>query len=68
MSVEIQARKWLDTEGLAGRLGVSASTVRQWHRRGMGPTQFRIGGRVRYLVSDVETWEAAQRVPPQQRG
>ena len=67
MSVEIQAREWLDTKGLAGRLGVSTSTVRQWPRRGMGPTQFRIGGQVRYLVSDVEAWEAAQRVPPQQR-
>jgi hypothetical protein len=35
--------------------------LEKWRTLGIGPAYIKIGGRVRYLLSDVEAYEAAQR-------
>ena len=37
---------------------VSAATLSTWRSRGCGPPYVKIGGRVLYRISDVESWEA----------
>ncbi len=50
----------LSTAQLAGELGVTAGTLRNWRTAGRGPRGARIGGRVRYRRADVDTWIAQQ--------
>lgn len=51
----------LDVKRLAEFLSVSPYSVRRWHRQGMGPPSFRVGGMIRYRRSEVEAWLEAQR-------
>ena len=51
---------WLTTTELAARLKVAPATLWQWHHRGYGPRPVRIGGKLRYRLRDVETWEREQ--------
>ena len=56
----------LDTEGAAKMMGVSASTLRVWRFRGIGPKSWTTDiGRVRYWVCDVEAWTANKPDIPQ---
>ncbi len=48
--------KFRDTAWVAGRLGVSASTVRYWRYRGYGPVGVKIGRHVKYDEAAVEAW------------
>jgi predicted DNA-binding transcriptional regulator AlpA len=55
------AEVWLTRPQLAERLQVSVKTLAMWACRGEGPRYARPGGgRVRYRLSDVMGWEAAQ--------
>lgn len=40
----------------AERLGVTPETLANWRYRGFGPRFIRVGGRVRYRLSDIATW------------
>lgn len=53
---------------LAERLGVPASTLRDWRRDGKGPAYIKTSaGRtaaVRYRLKDIEAWEESRLVSP----
>ncbi|WP_204806463.1 helix-turn-helix transcriptional regulator [Mycobacterium riyadhense] len=51
---------WLTRPEVGERLKVSVKTLAQWATKGKGPRYARIGGFVRYRLSDVEAWEATQ--------
>ena len=59
MSNNINER-WLSRRELADRLGLPVKTLAQWASKGAGPRYARMGRHVRYRVSDVVEWEAAQ--------
>ncbi len=50
----------LTPEDLARREQVPLKTVYRWNSDGTGPQRLKIGRHVRYRLSDVEAWEAAQ--------
>lgn len=52
-------RNYLTQPELALRLGVSENTLEKWRWKKTGPRFFKLGG-VRYLVKDVEEFEAAR--------
>jgi excisionase family DNA binding protein len=58
----------LSIEALAEYLDVPVATIRDWRSDGKGPCAIRVGGRVRFAVSDVLTWLAAQREAEPGRG
>ena len=51
----------LSIEALAEYLDVPVTTIRDWRTDGKGPCAIRVGGRVRFAVSDVQSWLADQR-------
>ena len=53
----------LDVTELADYLGVPLSTVYDWRSRGLGPRAYRFGKRVKFALSDVQSWMEAQREP-----
>lgn len=54
------AERLLNTEEVAGRLGISPLTAKQWRYDGYGPPYKRLRGgpkgQVRYLESELEKW------------
>ena len=55
---------WLTREELAERERVPVKTVAEWASKKTGPRYAKIGRYARYLLSDVEEWEAEQFVDP----
>lgn len=51
--------EFIDTNDLAARWGVAASTVSDWRYRRVGPRWCHLVGAARYLVSDIEDYESA---------
>ena len=51
----------LSIEALAEYLEVPVTTIRDWRTDGKGPCAIKVGGRVRFAVSDVLAWLARQR-------
>ena len=51
----------LTTATAALRLGVSPRTLEKWRVSGDGPTFLKVGRRVVYAASDLDTWLAARR-------
>ena len=49
----------LNQDALAERWQMSPRTLEQWRYRGFGPRFLKIGGRVLYRLTDVETFETA---------
>lgn len=47
-------------EEVSARLGVPVETLYKWRERGQGPKSARIGRRLRYRSSDVDTWVESQ--------
>lgn len=45
---------------VADVLGLSTGTLANWRSLGMGPTYVKLGGRVRYRASGVNSWVASQ--------
>ena len=58
----------MSIEALAEYLDVPVTTIRDWRTDGKGPCAIRVGGRVRFAVSDVLTWLAEQRESQLGRG
>lgn len=54
----------LSIEALAEYLDVPVTTIRDWRTDGKGPCAIRVGGRVRFAVSDVLHWLGEQREAP----
>ena len=46
---------------LAAYLGVPVATIYDWRSNGKGPVAHRFGKHVKFAVSDIQTWLAAQR-------
>jgi excisionase family DNA binding protein len=46
----------LSVQELADFLQIQVKTIYQWHHRGVGPTPFRVGGRLRFDPADVAKW------------
>lgn len=51
----------LSIEDLADYLGVPVTTIYDWRVDGKGPCGVRVGRHVKFTVSDVLAWTAAQR-------
>jgi excisionase family DNA binding protein len=58
----------MDIGELAAYLGVLVATIYDWRVHAKGPTAFRFGKHLRFAVSDVRAWVAAQREPSGQAG
>lgn len=55
--------QWLNMKQVARRYMVHRDTVRHWCEEGRFPEPVKVGGRLnRWRVSEVEAWEAKQRV------
>jgi predicted DNA-binding transcriptional regulator AlpA len=52
--------RWLSRRELADRFGLPVKTLARCASNGTGPRQARMGRHVRYRLSDVIEWEAAQ--------
>jgi DNA-binding transcriptional MerR regulator len=51
----------LTVEELAQRERTSASTIRYWQWKGIGPKSIKVGRRRLFELADVEAWEAQHR-------
>lgn len=58
----------MSIEALAEYLDVPVTTIRDWRTDGKGPCAIRVGGRVRFAVSDVRSWLGEQRESVPGRG
>jgi len=47
----------LDENELAVRWGLSVKTLRRWRQEQLGPVFCKLGARVTYLISEIETFE-----------
>lgn len=54
-------------EEAAKILGVSARTLNNWRYLGKGPKYLKMGGKIRYLERDVNSFIAASAVNPVER-
>ena len=52
---------YLTIEDLAARYKVGVGTVREWRYKGTGPVVTKVGGFVRFALSDVLAWERSRR-------
>jgi len=52
----------LTPEDLAQQLAMPVATLKYWRATGQGPEAVRIGRRVRYRPSAIETWLQKQRI------
>ena len=53
--------RYLDTCQAAEMVGMSPRTLEYYRTTGQGPAYFKLGGRVRYAVEDIERWVRARR-------
>jgi excisionase family DNA binding protein len=51
----------LSIDAVADYLGVSVPTIYDWRVSGKGPRAIRVGRHLKFAVSDVQAWVAAQR-------
>ena len=51
-----QENQHLDTAQAAHYLGYSKSTLEWWRGEGRGPRYYKMAGRVRYRLSDLDAW------------
>ncbi len=54
----------LTTRALAERWNLSTRSLERWRAEHFGPAWIVVGGSVRYLMSDVEAYEARHRREP----
>lgn len=50
---------FLNQTALATRWSISPKTLEKWRWLGMGPRYLKLGSSVRYLIADVESFEAS---------
>lgn len=53
--------KMLSRRDAAAYLGITRWTLWSWQKRHYGPPFYRIGGRLRYKVRDLDKWLEARR-------
>ena len=53
----------LSIDAVADYLGVSVPTIYDWRVSGKGPRAIKVGRHLKFAVSDVQAWVAAQREP-----
>ena len=53
-------RRWAYEADASEYLQIPMPTLRGWRQRGVGPRFYKIGGRVRYDLDDLDAWIAAQ--------
>ena len=58
------AVRWLTTEELHERTGISPGTWRYWRHQGKGPAHQKIGRVIRYPEDQFEAWARAHLVVP----
>jgi hypothetical protein len=51
----------------APRCFAKPQTLRAWRHRGVGPAYLKVSGKIRYRVSDIETFIEKSRVVPGER-
>lgn len=54
------SEQFLTVRDLASRWGYTVQTIHVWNRTGRGPKSLRIGGELRYRLSDVLAWEESR--------
>jgi hypothetical protein len=54
---ELRHLSWLTPINLADRWQIPTRTLGQWRYEGRGPAYVKIGGAVRYRLTDVEAYE-----------
>ena len=54
--------KFIDTKELAKRWGRSSRTLENWRGKKVGPTYYKIEGKILYDIKDVENFEQGSRV------
>lgn len=61
----IRMERWLLLEEVREIYGFSESSLRYWRKTRTGPTAYRVGRRLRYPQSEIESWmhEQAARDP-----
>jgi hypothetical protein len=69
MHEELTSKSQSDAEPMteraaAGRLGLTAATLRAWRHQGRGPAFVRLGRAVRYLPADLNDYLRANRQRP----
>lgn len=57
-----QRARTVSPDDAAERLGVQRGTLDNWRWNGAGPPFIKVGGRVRYRLSDLAAWLDAQTV------
>lgn len=57
MDTDLPQPIYLCQELVSRRWGISTRTLEGWRYRNQGPNFVRIGGRVRYRLSDIEDFE-----------
>ena len=62
------ASPYLNVEQTAKRLIVKPSTLNKWRHLGIGPVFRTHGGRIVYLIADLDSWSESQKrqksIPP----
>uniref|UniRef100_UPI004047F8A8 helix-turn-helix transcriptional regulator n=1 Tax=Yoonia sp. TaxID=2212373 RepID=UPI004047F8A8 len=51
-----QSDQFFDTAQASHHLGYSKSTLEWWRTEGRGPRFYKMSGRVRYRISDLNDW------------
>lgn len=56
--------EWLDTEQLAEYIATPVNTLLSWRKKpdGPGPRYYKLGRRVRYRRSEVDSWLASRAI------
>lgn len=52
-------RDYLTKDEAAAALGIHPFTLKRWRMRGYGPQGVKVGGRLRYRMSDIQSWLAS---------
>ena len=55
-----QSGRCIGEHKLSAMTALSVLTLRKWRSQGRGPRFLKLGGAVRYRLSDVEAWISAQ--------
>jgi excisionase family DNA binding protein len=66
-SILLAANDYVGSTAAANHLGLSVSTLRRMAKSGSIPSQTTDGGHLRFLVSDINTWQTASQFQSMER-
>lgn len=58
-------KEFLSKDEAAAALRIHPFTLKRWRMRGYGPQGVKVGGRLRYRMSDIQDWLATLGKEPQ---